>query len=277
MPDRPHVVALGNQKGGSGKSTAAIHLVVGLLHRGLTVGAIDLDSAQATLMRFLHNRERSAAAGLDLALPTARVVPRSTERSLELADDEELASLEAVLVESSDADVVVIDLPGDGTFLALCGHFLADTLVTPINDSLLDLDALVRIDPDTRRVAGASPYTVMVGDATARRAAFGAAERTWIVMRNRLAHVKSRNTHEVERLLDQLAPQFGFRVAPGFGERVIFRQLFGEGLTALDLDHPAIGVALSKSHLAARREVEALVNTVLPAPVPAQRRAGRGA
>ena len=88
-PAAPRVIVVGNEKGGSGKSTTAIHLTVALLMQGQRVGCLDLDARQATLARHLENRRAHAAArGIDLALPSFRAVPRSqgldrAERELE--------------------------------------------------------------------------------------------------------------------------------------------------------------------------------------------------
>jgi chromosome partitioning protein len=261
--DRPQVVAVGNQKGGSGKTTTAIHLLVGLLRRGMTVGSIDLDVRQGTLSRFVRNRERFAAAtGITPPMPEHRGVARSVHATVAEANDDEATRLAAAFDDLIGRDWVVVDIPGDNSFLARTGHLLADVLVTPLNDSFLDLDALVRIDVDGQRIIGPSAYSVMVTDGRARQAALGGRPCDWVVMRNRLAHLESRNRRQIGALLETLAPRLGFRLARGFGERVIFRQLFTSGLTVLDLDEPAIGVAMSASHMAAQEEVEALLETV---------------
>ena len=65
-----HVIVVGNEKGGAGKSTVAIHLAVALMRMGKTVGVIDLDLRQASLSRYLENRRRWAdARGVTLPMP----------------------------------------------------------------------------------------------------------------------------------------------------------------------------------------------------------------
>ena len=261
--NRPHVLALGNQKGGVGKSTVAIHLIIGLMRHGFTVGSIDLDERQGTLSRFMRNRQRFLAAS-ELALPQPDIqgLYRSIHDTATKAGEDEISRLAKVLERFRTKDFIIIDIAGDNTFLSRCGHILADTLITPLNDSFLDLDALVRIDVDGERIIGPSAYSVMVTDGSARRAAFGGGTPDWIVMRNRLSQLDSRNKRQMQSLLDTLAPRIGFRVAPGFSERVIFRQLFTSGLTVLDLDDPAIGIPRSRSHRTAMREIDDLLTLI---------------
>ena len=261
--NRPHVLALGNQKGGVGKSTVAIHLIIGLMRHGFTVGSIDLDERQGTLSRFMRNRQRFLAASeLALPLPDIQGLYRSIHDTASKAGEDEISRLAKVLERFRGKDFIVIDIAGDNTFLSRCGHILADTLITPLNDSFLDLDALVRIDVDGERIIGPSAYSVMVTDGSARRAAFGGGTPDWIVMRNRLSQLDSRNKQQMQSLLDTLAPRIGFRIAPGFSERVIFRQLFTSGLTVLDLDDPALGIPRSKSHRSAIQEIEDLLTLI---------------
>jgi chromosome partitioning protein len=135
-------------------------------------------------------------------------------------------------------------------------------LITPLNDSFLDLDLLARIDADGRRVLAPSIYSQMVWEQRQHRAKQGLPPIDWVVMRNRLSHVNARNKRDVGQLLLQLAKRIGFRLAPGFGERVIFRELFPKGLTLLDLREKGAGVRLNMSHLAARQEVRDLFRAV---------------
>ena len=65
-----HVIVVGNEKGGAGKSTLSIHLSVALLKAGYKVACIDLDTRQQTLTRFFENR-KSWSANARLADRTA--------------------------------------------------------------------------------------------------------------------------------------------------------------------------------------------------------------
>lgn len=259
----PHVVVLGNEKGGSGKSTTALHLIVALLNAGYAVASLDLDARQGTLSRGLENRREFARRqDLRLAMPEHRSIPRSQAPTREAAEGEEHARLEEAIAELTCFDFLVVDTPGSDNSLSRLGHTKADTLITPLNDSFLDLDLLARIDPEARRILAPSVYSQMVWEQRQARAAEGRRPIDWIVMRNRLGHVDARSKRNMARLLDELATRIGFRLAPGFGERVIFRELFPKGLTLLDLRERGAGVALNMSHLAARQEVRALMQAI---------------
>ncbi|WP_425450440.1 division plane positioning ATPase MipZ [Virgifigura deserti] len=260
---RPHVIVLGNEKGGSGKSTTAMHLIVALLRQGYRVGSIDLDARQGTLSRYIENRQRcSAEDGLALPVPTHHRVPRSTLDSASAARDDETERLAAAMASLSAYDFIVIDTPGSDNSLSRLGHARADTLITPLNDSFLDLDLLARLDGPGRRILGPSLYSEMAWEQKKQRALADGGSIDWIVMRNRLSSLDARNKRNIGRLLEQLSHRIGFRLAPGFSERVIFRELFPRGLTLLDIRESKAGMPLSMSHVAARQEVRALLNAI---------------
>ncbi len=255
------VIVLGNEKGGSGKSTTAMHIVVALLGRGFSVGVIDLDARQGTLSRYVENREAYVRRnGLNLPLPKLHKVMRSKLPVRSDGEMQETAALEAAVGELSDCDYLVIDTPGSDNFLSRLGHTLADVLITPMNDSFVDLDMLGRIDPEAREILGPSTYSQMVWEQRQKRARQGGRPIDWIVMRNRLAHLDARNKRQIEHLLAKLSRRVQFRLAPGFGERVIFRELFPQGLTLLDLRET--GPSLTLSHVAARQEVRELLRAI---------------
>ncbi|WP_421708959.1 division plane positioning ATPase MipZ [Algihabitans sp.] len=257
----PRILVLGNEKGGSGKSTTAMHLVVALLRQGRSVGVIDLDARQGTLSRYVENRRVfSENEGLPLPLPELRQVMRSDAPTRAEAEEEERTKLSDALEGLSDCDMLVIDTPGSDSRLSRLGHTLADVLISPMNDSFIDLDLLARIDPEGRKILGPSVYSQMVWEQRQDRARQGGRPIDWVVLRNRLAHLDARNKRDIARLLAQLAKRIGFRLAPGFGERVVFRQLFPQGLTLLDLRQS--GADLTMSHLAARQEVRALLAAI---------------
>ena len=180
-----------------------------------------------------------------------------------MAAAEDRARFTAALAEFGDCDFIVIDTPGSDTGLSRIGHSHADTLVTPLNDSFLDLDLLARLDREGQKILGPSVYAEAVWEQRKRRAlAGGGAAIDWIVMRNRLSSLDARNKRDIGRLLEQLSRRIGFRLAPGFSERVVFRELFPRGLTLLDLNLGAGGPALKMSHVAARQEVRALLEVI---------------
>jgi chromosome partitioning protein len=259
-----HIVVVGNQKGGSGKSTTSMHLVVSLLNTGYSVGSIDLDDPQATLTRYIENRRTfMESTGIDLSMPEHHLLSRSIYDNPTLARSDEETRLDAC-VNSLAAmhDFVVIDTPGSDSNLSRFGHSYADTLITPLNDSFVDLDLLAKVHPETYKVLRPSTYAEMVWEQRKARATRDGGKIDWIVMRNRLASIGSRNTQAMEDVLQALSKRIGFRLTPGFGERVIFRELFLKGLTLLDLRSAEANMRLNMSHVAARQEVRALLTAI---------------
>jgi chromosome partitioning protein len=269
IEQRAQVIVLGNEKGGSGKSTAAMHLIVGLLRDGYRVGAIDLDARQATLDGYLAAREAFAAAkGVALPMPRRAAVHRSERDSRAEAEADERERFAAALDGlARECEIVVIDCPGSDTYLSRLGHAHADTLVTPINDSFVDFAMLAKVDPDRHDIVQPSIYSEMVWEARKRRFARDRGRIDWIVMRNRLGASEARNKRDVGATLDALAKRIGFRTVRGFGERVIFRELYLQGLTLMDVKEAGLGISMGMSHVAARAEVRSLIGAIRkPAP-----------
>lgn len=257
----PYVVVLGNEKGGTGKSTVAMHLITYLLRQGYKVGSIDVDARQGTLSRYVENRQQRATnTGENLPLPDHQALFRSQNDTVTAMQAEELESLQKTLQRFEDKDCIVIDTPGSDMYLSRIAHSYADTLITPLNDSFIDLDMLVKLQPDSLDILRPSTYAEMVWDQKKERAIRQKRSTDWIVMRNRLSSIHSRNKEEMEKILTALAKRIGFRLTQGFGERVIFRELFLSGLTLLDLE--ASNTPLSLSHIAAKQELAALITSV---------------
>lgn len=258
---KPYVIVLGNEKGGTGKSTASMHLITSLLYQGYTVGSIDVDARQGTLSRYIENRKNFLHhKGLALPMPTHHPIFRSTEESMAVAQEQEQSSFNQTLNLLKECQFIVIDTPGSDTYLSRLAHSHADTLITPLNDSFIDLDMLVRVSPDSLDILRPSTYSEMVWEQKKHRAIRDGGKIDWIVMRNRLSNIYSRNKEEMERVLQALARRIGFRLVPGFGERVIFRELFLNGLTLLDMRQTNTPMTLS--HIAAKQELNALLEKV---------------
>jgi chromosome partitioning protein len=272
-----HVVVLGNEKGGSGKSTTALHIAVALLKAGQRVATIDLDSRQKSFTHYIENRRDWAArAGLKLELPTHYVVERADGASVEANEAREFAAFSrAIAAIERSHDVVVIDTPGHDSYLMRLAHSMADTLVTPLNDSFVDFDVLASIDPTNFTVTAESHYARMVREARRQRRLVDGRLTDWIVVRNRLSQLGSRNKKLVGEGINELSRRMGFRYIDGFAERVVYREFFPRGLTALDdLDEMTLGMRPNMSHVTAREEVIALLNALhLPLSESGRRRA----
>jgi chromosome partitioning protein len=256
-----HIIVVGNEKGGSGKSTTCMHVATALARMGHRVGALDLDLRQKSFGRYIENRRAYLErAGLSLATPDYRDLPEVEREALgegENPFDQRLSAAISALEPLSD--FIVIDCPGSHTRLSQIAHSLADTLITPLNDSFVDFDLLARVDPESGRVIGPSIYSEMVWSARQLRAQAGLKPIDWIVLRNRLGAQQMHNKKKVGAALEDLSRRIGFRVAPGFSERVIFRELFPRGLTLLDLRDTGVD-QLNISNIAARQEVRDLMN-----------------
>ena len=275
-PVSAHVIVLGNEKGGSGKSTTAMHVAVALLQSGQRVATIDLDSRQKSFTHYVHNRRDWAErAGIKLEMPVHYCVARGFGQRLDEIEAQEFAAFaEAISAVESSHDFVVIDTPGSDSYLMRLAHSMADTLITPLNDSFLDFDVLGSVDPSTFEVTGVSHYAEMVREARRQRRLVDGGLTDWVIVRNRLSALGSRNKRLVDEGVAQLGKQLGFRAVNGFAERVVYREFFPRGLTALDeINEDTLGMRPTISHVTARDEVKALIDALhLPIDERAKRR-----
>jgi chromosome partitioning protein len=251
----PYIIVLGNEKGGTGKSTLAMHLLVCLLKEGASVASLDLDARQGTLSRYLANRTRSCEKH-NLVMPQiASLLPSEKNDKISAQQEDEEAFLEKIETLGTN-DFIVIDTPGSTCPLSRIAHAYADTLVTPLNDSFIDLDLLVRVEPGDPCVLKPSIYAVQVWECKKEKASRSGRPLDWVVLRNRLSPLYTKNKEEMLKILSTLSKRIGFILLDGFGERVIFRELFREGTTLLDLQDT--GSSLTLSHVAARHELRLL-------------------
>ncbi len=273
-PRRGAIIVVGNEKGGTGKSTTAMHLAIGLMQTGRTVASVDLDSHQASLTRYIeHRRKLIESTRIKLRVPDHQVFAAAALNGLESPGDQE-RRLGAVLRDAARGhDFVVVDCPGSDLPVSRFAVARADVLVTPLNDSFIDLDLLAHMVGVPPRIIRVGRYGEMVCEQQRLRARRAEARIEWLVLRNRFTAATTRNSHTVGAALTKLSQQLGFRVADGFGERVIFRELFLMGLTILDLRRDEPLVAGSRSHLAAHSEASNLIKTVSAV---ARRRAENG-
>jgi chromosome partitioning protein len=239
------VIVVGNEKGGAGKSTIAVHLIAALLHEGARVTVVDLDIRQQSTGHFFANRAAWTAAN-DAPLPAPTMIEVGDEAALATALD-------------ADADFIVVDTPGADTELSRAAHRRADLVVTPMNDSFVDFDMLGTVDPVSLEVTRPSLYSETVWAARKARAMKDRGSIDWVVLRNRLASVEPRNRKRVDERVNALAKRIGFRSIAGLRDRVIYRELFPFGLTVSDLARGVRPVQVSLAHVAARQELRTLM------------------
>ena len=249
--NRAHRIVFANEKGGTGKSTTAVHVAVALSYMGKKVAALDLDPRQRTMDRYIENREAiQEKRGIELPSPVCEVFRHKTEQALALAMER----------MDANADFILIDTPGRDDPLARAAAEQADTLVTPMNDSFVDFDLIGQVDAETFKVKKLSFYAELIWEARLKRSRMGLEqdrrELDWVVVRNRTGYTEARNMARLEKALAEMSKRVGFRIAKGLSERVIYRELFPSGLTLLDKGH--LG-DLGTSHLVARQELRGLI------------------
>jgi chromosome partitioning protein len=240
-----------------------MHVATALARLGHKVSGLDLDLRQRSFARYADNRRRYIeSSALDLPSAYFHDLPEVDPESLKPGENLYDRRLSAAVAElEPDSDFIVIDCPGSHTRLSQVAHSLADTLITPLNDSFVDFDLLARVDNDGQTILGPSVYSEMVWNARQLRAQAGLKPIDWVVVRNRLGAQQMINKQKMGQALENLARRIGFRTAPGFSERVIFRELFPRGLTLLDLRD--VGVKqLNISNVAARQELRDLVKAL---------------
>ena len=255
----PHRIVFANEKGGTGKSTTAVHVAVALAYQGAKVAALDLDTRQKTLFRYCENRaETQRRRGIALAGPTFDTCHGDSIEELE----EEAARI------GEGADFLLFDTPGRDDRFARHVAASADTLVTPMNDSFVDFDLIGHVDAENFKVRKLSFYAELIWEARIKRSRAQIEEQRremdWVVVRNRTGYTDARNQRRIDQALTELSKRVGFRVSKGLSERVVYRELFPSGLTLLDKGQ--LG-ELGTSHLVARQELRSLVaNLRLPMP-----------
>jgi chromosome partitioning protein len=252
----PHVIVLGNGKGGTGKTTLAMHVATGLLNAGYKVATLDLDSDVRCLTCYLDNRRIWAEhARIALAMPQHRHVAAAEGTRAEENEAEDLASLERAIADlTPSCDFLVIDTPSQDTYLARVAHLVADSILTPLQDSFLDLCSLGVFDLATREIVRTGRYAAGVCAARKIRQKLVSDFSDWIVIRRR-----ARGTSLLKGCLGDIGRRIGFRCVEGLTERDIYRLLFPLGLTAFDPFPEMLGEGCKISHLAARQENDALI------------------
>lgn len=262
---QPKIFVIGNEKGGAGKTTCSMHLIIGLLDKGYKIASIDTDSRQHSLTTYINNRkaynQKNPESKVDM--PLHFHLKEVINDSVQEKEKQEKIQFDQVFnMAKNHADFIVIDTPGSHTNLSRIAHSHADTVVTPINDSFIDLDVMAKIDSETLDTSSPSIYSQMLWEQKMERASRDRGAIDWVVVRNRLGSLDAQNKRNVEQALKKLSKRISFKVAPGFSERVIFRELFPHGLTLLDLKKANFTKSFSMSHVAARQELRTFLDSL---------------
>jgi chromosome partitioning protein len=258
------LIVVGNEKGGAGKTTVAIHLTMALLYLDFKVASVDADVRQASFTRYLENRKRlSDANKIKIPSPDHYIFEPSKRQVLSEINSDEYDQVTKILSqERSTRDFIVIDTPGVNNHLSSLVHSFADIIVTPINDSFFDMHVLAEVDPDSLDIIRPGIYSQMIWEHKKNKAKRDGKALNWVVMRNRLHSLDSKNNRNIEKVILALGERVGCKVSTGFGERVIFRELFLKGLTLLDVKNKQAGIPFTTSHLAARHELINLLEAI---------------
>lgn len=260
MAKKSHIIVISNEKGGTGKSTLSMHLAVLLLNEGFSVATIDVDGRQGTLSKYIENRKRYIHKN-ELSLP----MPEHVSFSIDNDASENMKKLEQTIEKLSEKfDAIIIDTPGSKNYLFDEAHKYTDTLITPISDSFLDLTVIADIDFETQKIMNPSHYATHIWEVKKQLAAQGKAYLNWIVVGNKISPFQSNNQKQVFEYLKQLEKLYGFRSLIGVKDRAIYKEMFLEGLTVLDMQNDMLKMKMSMSHLAAKREIFKLAEFISP-------------
>lgn len=249
------IIVFANEKGGTGKSTLAMHTIVALLRTGKKIASFDLDADQQSLTRYIENRKtfiKEKGAGLPLPVHTCWT-----------PDIAKIYTLRGQLDKlKNEVDAIIIDTPGAHTPLGMEAMTLADVLVTPMNDSLVDLDVLANVDGETLEIKGPSHFAQTVWTTRQQRMLERKPSINWLIVRNRMLFNKSKNSRLVSILLNTLSRRIHFELVGVVSERTVFRELFLKGLTMLDFKESTVKLQNTISSNTARQELSALVNKI---------------
>ena len=259
---KAHIIVISNEKGGTGKSTIAMHLAIKLMQEKFAIATMDLDGRQGSLTKYIANR-RDFCQQKKIKLPIPEHFCFAPESNPYLFQNEREKIASQIFELSNAFDAVIIDTPGTKNYLFEEAHRHADTVITPISDSLIDLNVIADIDYATGKVKAPGHYADFIWEAKKFLAAQGKPYLNWIVTGNKTSS-RSKNKGIVFNYLEKLAKLYGFRFIEGLKDRVIYRELFLEGLTVLDMQHPKLKMRMTMSHLAAKMEIRKLAEFISP-------------
>lgn len=259
ISSKAHIIVVGNEKGGTGKSTLSMHMAIKLMQEQFKVAVIDLDGRQGSLSKYIGNRRNySAQHGILLPTPTHYVFePVAKEQNRKEIE-------ELIQTLSQQFDAIIIDTPGSRNYLFELAHQYPHTLVTPISDSMIDLSAIADINYQTDEIIKAGHYAEYVWNIKKKLASQELPYLNWVICGNKISPLRSNNKNYVFKRLESLSKLYGFRFTSGLKDRVIYKELFLEGLTVLDLNNQDLRRRMTMSHLAAKMELNNLMEFIFP-------------
>lgn len=226
------IIVASGVKGGTGKSTITLHLATYLFLSGKKISTIDYDFPQFSFTRYYENRKKNKNASVwekHQCIKDLTYVP-----------------------EMNDQTIYIIDTPGHYNENIIKLHKHADVIITPINDSFMDIDTIMQVEHEKWVLPG-SYYESILENKKEKK------DSLWLVVRNRSSSINSKHKQNVEIRLQELAKKLNFTPMQGFKERNIFRELFTNGLSVLDMDQNKLAI----SHLAAKIEIKMLWKKIL--------------
>ena len=258
-----HTIIIGNEKGGTGKSTIAMHLAIKLMMERYHVAVIDLDGHQGSLSKYVENR-RTFCENNKITLPIPllyRFEPVTDYTQIPT----DLEKLEQIISElSNKVDAIIIDTPGHKNYLFETAHQYTDTIITPITDNFVDLSGITDIDPTSGQLKNPGNYANFIWETKKNLASKGKPYLNWIICGNKTSALRSRNKNFIFEVLTKLGKLYGFRFCTGLKDRVIYRELFLDGLTVLDMQQDVLKRKMTVSHLAAKLEIKELAEFICP-------------
>ena len=196
-----HVIVVGNEKGGAGKSTISIHLTVALLEGGLQGRLHRSRHAPADADAVLRKSPFLVAATRDwpieLPLHCAMRARRNATTSAPTRRWSSRMFADAIGAVEHEYEFVVIDTPASDSYLMRLAHSLADTLVSPLNDSYVDIDVFSRVQHDRTQRGAVSQYADLVMQARRKRRLVDNGVIDWVMVRNRIASIASNNARQI--------------------------------------------------------------------------------
>jgi chromosome partitioning protein len=254
---KPFIIMVGHEKGGTGKSTLTTHLAVGLLHsnKNETVAVLDLDKRQSGSYAFFKTRSEHK---IKIPIPKFDCISSSSKDSKADSFEEDLNNLKAKLHAFYDCNYIIIDTAGSYTNFVVAALFFADLLITPVTESFLDINAIVRFDESEMLLNG--PFADVVFNQKKIRARDNLKELHWALVINRASNVNHENSQNCLNLLNKIQRNLNFDICYKIYDRIVYKELFQHGLTIFDLPHLTSDISLLK--IKAHEEMTGFVSKI---------------